>query len=873
MSWIQFLRRALADVAALWLVGLLALCVGHEAGAAAPAGITIGNQATATYSDSGSVTRTVTSNTVLTTVQQVASVSLAANAAKTVSVGGQVVYAHTLVNTGNGPDSFNLAGVQSGSLAFASLQFFADANGDGVPDNATPITSTGTLTMGQAVHFVAVGSVPSSAVSGNVNALVITASSSLTPGAQAAVTDTTTVTGQAVLSVTQALDVTAGPSPSAGRIITITYSNTGNTAAGSLLLTEALPAGMQYVPGSARWSSTGATVLTDADAADNQSGIVYDFGATLGNRVTATIASVPAGATGTLSFRVDIAPGLPAGALPATAATVRYGYHDGAVLLPPAAANTVQYRVQAGAALTFSGSTVTAVPQGGVVQFTDLVTNTGNAVDSFDLATLSSNFPAGTTFQFFQPGGLTPLLDTNGNQSPDTGPLTPGASLAIVVRATLPPGASGGPYAMVAQATSGNDTAVKATATNTLQAVSSSGVDLSNNSAAPTAPGHGPGLEPAPVLLLPAAPGATVRFTLVAANGASVADSYQLQASTDPSFATRVLPAGWSVVFKRADGAVVDNTGMVASGGQATVHADVTLPSGALPGTTALYFRVVSPTTGAADRLHDAVVVGLQRGLALTPDHSGQATAGGTIVYSHMLVNTGGALEGDGVAGNVPLTVANSAPGFSAVLHWDRNNNGVLDPADPVVTDLSQLSGGSNGASTAAGLDAGESVRLLVKVTTPAGAAAGTANTTTVTAAAVGALAGVAAPAAAVATSATTVISSHVTLLKQQALDANCDGTPEGPYAVAPITAGAQPGMCLRYEVTATNAGPVAVTDLVLSDAVPAYTVYSATLAASGSSGTITAPADGSAGLVQVAVASLAPGQSVVLRFGVRILP
>lgn len=132
MSWIQFLRRALGDVAALWLVGLLALCVGHEAGAAAPAGITIGNQATATYSDGGSVTRTVTSNTVLTTVQQVASVSLAANAAKTVSVGGQVVYAHTLVNTGNGPDSFNLAGVQSGSLAFASLQFFADANGDGV---------------------------------------------------------------------------------------------------------------------------------------------------------------------------------------------------------------------------------------------------------------------------------------------------------------------------------------------------------------------------------------------------------------------------------------------------------------------------------------------------------------------------------------------------------------------------------------------------------------------------------------------------------------------------------------------------------------------------------------------------------------------
>jgi hypothetical protein len=65
----------------------------------------------------------------------------------------------------------------------------------------------------------------------------------------------------------------------------------------------------------------------------------------------------------------------------------------------------------------------------------------------------------------------------------------------------------------------------------------------------------------------------------------------------------------------------------------------------------------------------------------------------------------------------------------------------------------------------------------------------------------------------------------------------------------------------------------VAVTNLVISDATPAYTTYSATVPASATAGTVTAPAPGSRGTVQTTVATLAPGASVVLRFGVRIDP
>ena len=53
------------------------------------------------------------------------------------------------------------------------------------------------------------------------------------------------------------------------------------------------------------------------------------------------------------------------------------------------------------------------------------------------------SFPAGTTFQLFKSDGVTPLVDTNGNSTPDTGTLPVNGTYAVVVHAILPPGASG----------------------------------------------------------------------------------------------------------------------------------------------------------------------------------------------------------------------------------------------------------------------------------------------------------------------------------------------------------------------------------------------------------------------------------------------
>jgi len=49
--------------------------------------------------------------------------------------------------------------------------------------------------------------------------------------------------------------------------------------------------------------------------------------------------------------------------------------------------------------------------------------------------------------------------------------------------------------------------------------------------------------------------------------------------------------------------------------------------------------------------------------------------------------------------------------------------------------------------------------------------------------------------------------------------------------------------------------------------------VYTATVAAATTVGSVSAPADGAAGTIQASLGTLAPGQSAVISFGVKINP
>jgi hypothetical protein len=143
---VRAVRRSLPTFCrAIAFLTLLAFVPDTTQSAPPPAGTSIGNQASATYTDSSNTQRTATSNVAITIVQQVASFTLTTDGqSRFAAPGGQVSFPHTLRNTGNGLDTFNLvvANNTGDNFDLNSLTLAADANGDGLPDNATPVTTT-----------------------------------------------------------------------------------------------------------------------------------------------------------------------------------------------------------------------------------------------------------------------------------------------------------------------------------------------------------------------------------------------------------------------------------------------------------------------------------------------------------------------------------------------------------------------------------------------------------------------------------------------------------------------------------------------------------------------------------------------------------
>jgi uncharacterized repeat protein (TIGR01451 family) len=861
------------------LLALLALCLlilGSAAYAAPPAaGTSIGNQASATYTDGSGTSRTVTSNTVQTVVQQVASLTLTSNGNKSAAVGSTVYYPHTLINTGNGTDTFALTSVSAagGNFTPSTITIYPDANGTGVPSGPA-ITSSGALAAGATFQFIVAVTVPGTATSGQTNAQTVTATSGFNTAQKAIDTDTSTVTANAVISLTKAVSASSGAPGSGPYTYTLTYTNTGNSTATNVVVTDTIPAGLTYQSNSGLWSVTGSTQLTNAKAtygtAPNT--LVYDYAVTTATTVIATLAQVQPGQSGTISFTVKVNTGQAPGVINNTASL---SYNDGSGSAVSGTSNTTPFSVTQNAAVTITSTPVASANPGSTVTFTNVVTNTGTGVDTFNISLASSNsFPAGTSFVLYKSDGVTPLVDTNNDGIPDTGPLAVNATYNVVVKAILPSSITGtGPYAVNKTATSTVNPSVSATVADTLTTVTTATVDLTNNAALgkPGVLGSGPGPEGAAVVTNTLNPGSSTTFVLVTNNTSSIADSYNLAAGSTTGFTG--LPTGWSVTFKAdggagncsTTGATITNTGTVNAGGYATVCAILSIPASGtsvIAGTTAMYFRAQSPATGGTDVIHDAATVNAVRSLTFTPNDTGQVYPGGSVVYSHTLTNTGNVTEGNGSASTVGFGSANTQSGWTTVEYYDANNNGVLDSTDPVIS-------GNLNAVLAGGLAPGQSITIFDKVLAPSSATLGQVNTTSVTLTTTNGSNPGTSPATVVATDGTTVISGNVTLVKQQALDAACTGTPSGAYSTATITTGAIPGACIVYQITVQNAGSANATGVTVSDSTPAFTTVST--AAVTTVGTVTGPAVGSTGSITATIGTLTPGQSAVVTFGAKI--
>jgi len=416
------------------------------------------------------------------------------------------------------------------------------------------------------------------------------------------------------------------------------------------------------------------------------------------------------------------------------------------------------------------------------VNFTNTIRNDGNTSDVINVALDgTSTVPGSWTVLFYRADGVTPLVDTNFDGSPDVGPLAPGATVDIVVRLVIPGSQTGGgPFDAVVRAVSSNTPAENNLTTDRVTAVLPAGVDIGNRDGVSGTTNNTPVNQNAN-------PGTSVDFALDVVNAGGSSDSFTLSS---------LGPAGWTVVLYNDanDNGVLDpaeltpvvSAGPVAAGGEAHLIARVSVPAGATPAVNPVAFTATSAVNAAqTDTIIDTVTISTFASVLFDPDNAGNATAGGTITYAHTVTNNGN------VADTFDLTFV-SSQGWTYVF---------LDAANSPIASVT--------------LAAGAVANISVRLTVPAGATVGTVEVGVLTAT------GQATLATDNATDITTVVAGNLSLAK----------------SVSP--AGNQvPGTDLTYTVDYQNLGSAALTAIVIYDAVPAWTQFQVGSATSG-----TAPA------------------------------
>ncbi|MDX8376824.1 MAG: hypothetical protein R8L53_02235, partial [Mariprofundales bacterium] len=476
----------------------------------------------------------------------------------------------------------------------------------------------------------------------------------------------------------------------------------------------------------------------------------------LTGKIWANISSVGAGQSGTLTFDVYVT----AGIAPQNIPNVGSVSYDDSVNAARASTNSnqVDFVVTQVAAVLLDDITSSTdedgnigndtildgyATQGGTIAFNDIVHHDGNGIDTFNITIDNTGlggatqFPAGTSFLLYKSDAVTPLVDTNGDSIPDTGPVAAGGTYDLYVQVVLPTSASGdnagAGYTVPVTATSIFDGTKSDSTNNKLGQITPNTVDMTNDTAradstpAGTATAWTNGFD---VYATSAAanaagvigtatlnPGDSYTFALYINNTSAVPDSYNLLGDIDGVFGTvNHMPTGWTLDFRAnatgvcaTTGASVSNTGTINSGENKLICAVVTTLSTQAPITQKIYFRVLSPTSGALDLKVDGIIVRTVRGLQITSNNTGQVFPGGSVVYTHIIDNIGNVAEGTVETGSEAADTSSviidgytsntlSVQGWTSVVYWDKDNNGVLDNTDPLVTDLYSLSSGSGGA-------------------------------------------------------------------------------------------------------------------------------------------------------------------------------
>ena len=179
------------------------------------------------------------------------------------------------------------------------------------------------------------------------------------------------------------------------------------------------------------------------------------------------------------------------------------------------------------------------------------------------------------------------------------------------------------------------------------------------------------------------------------------------------------------------------------------------------------------------------------------------------MTYAHTLRNNGNVTETVSFPSGY-LTDSQIAAGWTSTAYIDSNGDGVLTVGtDTLINTSTTLSLAANATST-----------VFVRVFAPASATSNSpADVTTLTAT-------YNAGASTTSATDTTTVSNGLLLSKDQVAVSCAAPGPQSGYSTAAIPAGANtaPGQCIAYRITATNTTAAGITNVVLSDNVPANT-------------------------------------------------
>lgn len=308
----------------------------HAAGTAAGSSIT--NTASATFTDPGGASVTISSNTASLQVDEILDVTLVSNEAGNVSAttpDTDVPLSFTLTNIGNGSEAYALAfnaAVVGDDFDPANTRIYLDANANGIFEVATDTLyvsgvndptlaadatlvvfvvsdiQAGLVNASQGLVTLTVESVTAQA-SPDGDAAGVTFAGQGTGGSDAVVGSSQAdasaqggyVISQVVTSFTKTQSVVNDPVygtnavPGATVTYTLQLASTGSGSLTGAAITDAIPAGTTYVPGSLTLNSSTLTDVADADA-----------GSVVAGMVTVSLGTVVVPATNIVTFQVTI---------------------------------------------------------------------------------------------------------------------------------------------------------------------------------------------------------------------------------------------------------------------------------------------------------------------------------------------------------------------------------------------------------------------------------------------------------------------------------------------------------------------------------------------------------------------------------------